>query len=41
MNTISIAPAIKGQVTAISSDGHTFLTTTRLLEGARYWQEKA
>jgi hypothetical protein len=40
MNTISIAPAIKGQVTAISSDGHTFLTTTPLLEGARYWQEK-
>jgi hypothetical protein len=40
MNTISIAPAIKGQVTATSSDGHSFVTTTPLLDGARYWLEK-
>ena len=37
MNTISIAPADKGQVRATSSDGHSFLTTTPLLDGARYW----
>jgi hypothetical protein len=37
MNTISIAPAIKGQVTATSTDGHSFLTTTPLTDGARYW----
>jgi hypothetical protein len=37
MNTISLQPAIKGQVTANSSDGHSFLTTTPLLDGARYW----
>jgi hypothetical protein len=40
MNTISIAPATKGQVTAASTDGHTFLTTTPLLDGARYWLAK-
>jgi hypothetical protein len=40
MNTISIAPAIKGQVTATSTDGHNFLTTTPLLDGARYWLGK-
>jgi hypothetical protein len=40
MNVINIAPAIKGQVTATSSDGHNFLTTTPLLDGARYWREK-
>jgi hypothetical protein len=40
MNTISMSPAIKGQVTATSSDGHRFLTTTPLLDGARYWLEK-
>jgi hypothetical protein len=40
MNTISISPAGKGQVTATSSDGHTFLTTTPLLDGASYWLEK-
>jgi hypothetical protein len=40
MNTISIRPAGKGQVTASSSDGHTFLTTTPLCDGARYWLEK-
>jgi hypothetical protein len=40
MNTISVGPAIKGQVTAASTDGHSFLTTTPLLDGARYWQEK-
>jgi hypothetical protein len=37
MNAINIAPAIKGQVTATSSDGHRFLTTTPLIDGARYW----
>jgi hypothetical protein len=37
MNTISLQPAIKGQVTANSSDGHSFLTTSPLLDGARYW----
>jgi hypothetical protein len=37
VNTISIAPAIKGQVTAASTDGHSFFTTTPLLDGARYW----
>jgi hypothetical protein len=37
MNTITIAPVDKGQVTATSSDGHSFLTTTPLLDGARYW----
>jgi hypothetical protein len=40
MNTITIAPASKGQVTATSSDGQTFLTTQPLLDGARYWLEK-
>jgi hypothetical protein len=40
MNTISIAPATKGQVTAASTDGHSFLTTAPLLDGARYWLEK-
>jgi hypothetical protein len=40
MNTITIAPADKGQVSATSSDGHSFLTTTPLLDGARYWLEK-
>lgn len=36
--TIAIEPSSKaGQVTATSSDGHTFLTTTPLLEGAPYW----
>jgi hypothetical protein len=39
MNVINIAPAIKGQVTATSSDGHRFLTTTPLIDGARYWLE--
>jgi hypothetical protein len=39
MNTITIAPADKGQVTATSSDDHSFLTTTPLLDGARYWLE--
>jgi hypothetical protein len=37
MNTISLQPAIKGQVTANSSDGHSFLTTSPLFDGARYW----
>ena len=40
MKTISIAPATKGQVTAASTDGQTFPTTTRLLDGARYWLAK-
>jgi hypothetical protein len=40
MNTIGIQPALKGQVSATSSDGHSFLTTTPLLDGARYWLEK-
>jgi hypothetical protein len=39
MQAINIAPAIKGQVTATSSDGHRFLTTTPLIDGARYWLE--
>jgi hypothetical protein len=37
MNAIKIAPAIKGQVTATSSDGYRFVTTTPLIDGARYW----
>jgi hypothetical protein len=40
MNTITIAPASKGQVAATSNDGQTFLTTQPLLDGARYWLEK-
>ena len=40
MNTICLQPAIKGQVTATSTDGHRFLTTTPLLDGARYWLER-
>jgi hypothetical protein len=40
MNTITIAPADKGQVTAASTDGHSFLTSTPLLDGARYWLEQ-
>ena len=40
MNTITIAPAHKGRVTATSSDGHSFLTTTPLIDGARYWLEE-
>src|SRR5262245_27879602 len=40
MNTITIAPADKGQVTATSSNGYRFLTTTPLLDGARYWLER-
>jgi hypothetical protein len=40
MNTITIAPAGKGQVTATSSDGHTFLSTIPLCNGARYWLDK-
>jgi hypothetical protein len=36
--TIAIEPSSKaGQLTASSSDGHAFTTTTPLLEGARYW----
>jgi hypothetical protein len=37
MFTIALEPAGKGQITATSSDGHRFLTTTPLLDGARYW----
>jgi hypothetical protein len=40
MNIIAIAPAGKGQVTAASTDGHTFLTTQPLLDGARYWLDR-
>src|SRR5262245_55470661 len=42
MNTITIvAPAgNNGQVTATSTDGHNFLTTTPLLDGTRYWLGK-
>jgi hypothetical protein len=40
MNTISVSPAGKGQVTATSSDGHTFLSTIPLCSGARYWLER-
>jgi hypothetical protein len=37
--TISIEPSTRaGKVTATSTDGHTFTTTTPLLAGARYWQ---
>ena len=36
--TIAVRPAHKGQVTATSSDGHSFTTSTPLLDGARYWQ---
>jgi hypothetical protein len=39
MITITLEPAAKGQVTARSSDGHVFRTTTPLLSGARYWQQ--
>ena len=35
--TISIEPAHAGMVTATSSDGGSFTTTSPLLEGARYW----
>jgi hypothetical protein len=36
--TIAIEPSSKaGQITATSSDGHAFTTTTPLLDGARYW----
>ena len=35
--TITIAPSLKGQVTATASNGHSFRTTTPLLDGARYW----
>jgi hypothetical protein len=37
MFAIALKPHTKGQVAATSSDGHTFLTTTPLLSGARYW----
>jgi hypothetical protein len=37
--TIAIAPSENpGKVTATSSDGHGFATSTPLLDGARYWQ---
>jgi hypothetical protein len=35
--TISIEPSRAGQLTATSTNGHTFTTTTPLLDGARYW----
>jgi hypothetical protein len=38
--TISIVPAGKGQVIATSSDSHSFLTTTPLCDGSRYWLSK-
>ena len=38
--TITIAPTgAAGKVTATSSDGRPFTTTTPLLDGARYWQQ--
>jgi hypothetical protein len=37
--TIALKPAGKGQVTATSSDGYTFITRTPLLSGARHWQQ--
>lgn len=37
MLTITLKPSGKGHVTATSSDGHSFLTTTPLCNGARYW----
>ena len=40
MNTITLEPAGKGQVTATSSDGHFFLSTTPLCDGARHWLNK-
>src|SRR5262249_42415002 len=40
--TISIEPSrAPGKVTAHSSDGHAFTTSTPLLAGARYWQQPA
>jgi hypothetical protein len=33
-------PAERGQITATSSVGHSFLSTTPLLDGARYWLEQ-
>ena len=38
--TIAIKPAGKGQITATSSDGFHFLTTTPLCESARQWLSK-
>ena len=38
-HTIDITPAGPGQVTATSSDGPSFTTTSPLLDGARYWQQ--
>ena len=36
--TVSIELSTRpGQITATSSDGHAFTTTTPLLDGARYW----
>jgi len=40
MNTITLEPAGKGQVTATSSDGYFFLSTTPLCDGARHWLNK-
>ena len=40
MNTIAIAPAGKGQVTATSTDGYSFLSTIPLCDGARHWLSK-
>jgi hypothetical protein len=40
MLTIALKPASKRQVTATSTDGHTFLTTQPLLDGARYWLDR-
>jgi hypothetical protein len=40
MLTITLKPAGKGQVTATSSDGHSFLSTIPLCNGARYWLDK-
>jgi hypothetical protein len=40
MFTITIEPAEKGQVTAKSSDGRSFVTTAPLLDGARCWLEQ-
>ena len=40
MLTIVLKPVGKGQVTATSTDGHHYLTTTPLCDSSRYWLEK-
>jgi hypothetical protein len=35
---IAVEPSTRVKLTATSSDGHRCITTTALLNGARYWQ---